>query len=59
MNFPPKPENSVFGIRADGTVISIGFSSLREAEDAATGLVAQGRKVEIIDRLTGLILKAL
>ena len=59
MNLPPRSENAVFGIRANGKVMGIGFSSLSEAEAEATAFAAQGRKVEIIDRVTGLVLKAL
>lgn len=56
---PPRPANAVFGIRADGKRTSIGLPSLREAEDAAQGLVEQGRRVEIFDLVTGQVVKRL
>jgi hypothetical protein len=56
---PPKPANTVFGIEVDGERKLIGFSSVREAEQAGEGLVAQGRKVAIFDRVTGEVVKRL
>jgi hypothetical protein len=54
---PPKPANTVFGVKVDGERKSIGFNSIAEAEQAASGLVAQGRKVAIFDKVTGEIVK--
>jgi hypothetical protein len=59
MPLPPKPENAVFGILIDGTPRGIGFSSLKEAEAARAGLVARGLKVQIFDKVTKQIVKAL
>ncbi len=56
---PPKPANTVFGIEIDGDRKNIGFSSIAEAEQAGAGLVAQGRRVAIFDRVTGEIVKRL
>jgi hypothetical protein len=56
---PPKPANTVFGIRVDGKTRSIGLRSLAEAEAAAGGLVSQGRRVEIFDKVTGRVIKRL
>jgi hypothetical protein len=56
---PPKPANTVFGLEVDGERKTIGFGSIAEAEQAAAGLVAQGRKVAIFDRVTGEIVKPL
>lgn len=56
---PPRPANTVFGLVVDGVPKSIGFNSLAEAEGAAGGLVAQGRKVTIFDRVTGAVVKRL
>jgi hypothetical protein len=54
---PPKPANTVFGVEVDGERKSIGFNSIAEAELAAGGLGAQGRKVAIFDKVTGEIVK--
>jgi hypothetical protein len=57
---PPKPENIVFGIRADGKVMNIGLPSVAEAERAASGLFQHGyKRVEIIDRVSGRVVKRL
>ena len=56
---PPKPANTVFGIEIDGERKSIGFNSIAEAERAGGGLVAQGRKVSIFDKVTGEVVKTL
>jgi hypothetical protein len=56
---PPKPADTVFGIEIDGRRDRIGFSSIAEAEQAAAGLVAQGRKVAIFDLVTGRVVKQL
>jgi hypothetical protein len=56
----PRPANTVFGIEIDGRRNSRrGFNSIAEGEQAATGLVAQGRKVAIFDLVTGRIIKHL
>jgi hypothetical protein len=49
----------VFGIEVDGKRKTIAFGSVAEAEQAATDLVAEGRKVAIFDRVTGEIVKRL
>lgn len=59
MNLPPKPPGTVFGIRANGKLMNIGLPSIVEAEQAASGLVAQGSKVQIVDRVTGEVVKDL
>ena len=60
MTLPPKPTNTVFGIRADGKVMAPGFTSAAEAEAAAQGLFEQGyRRVEIVDRVSGNVVKRL
>ena len=57
---PPKPENTVFGIRADGKVMEPGFSSADIAEGAARGLFQHGyRNVEIIDLVSHRVVKRL
>jgi hypothetical protein len=57
---PSKPENVVFGIRADGKTMNIGLPSVAEAEEAARGLFGQGfKRVEIIDRVSGRVVKRL
>jgi hypothetical protein len=56
---PPKPANTVFGLEVDGERKSIGFNSIAEAEQAGGGLVAQGRKVAIFDKVTGEVVKRL
>jgi hypothetical protein len=56
---PPKPSNTVFGIEIDRERKSIGFSSIAEAEQAGSGLIAQGRKVLIFDKVTGEVVKTL
>jgi hypothetical protein len=56
---PPKPANTVFGIEIDGERKSIGFNSIVEAEQAGGGLLAQGRKVAIFDKVTGKVVKTL
>jgi hypothetical protein len=58
MSLPPKSENPVFGILIDGTPRGIGFSSFKEADAARTGLVARGLKVQIFDKVTKQIVKA-
>jgi hypothetical protein len=56
---PPRPSNTVFGIEIDGERRTrSGFNSIAEAEQAAAGLVAQGRKVAIFDLVTGKIVKS-
>jgi hypothetical protein len=50
---PPKPANAVFRIRGDGRIYDIGFNNRSEAESAARGHVAPGKRVEIIDGVTG------
>ena len=59
MPLPPKPENAVFGILIDGKVSAIKLTSLKEAESATAGLVAQGRKIQIFDYVTKKIVKTL
>jgi hypothetical protein len=50
---PPKPENTAFGIRADGKVMEIGFPNAFDAECSARGLYKRGfGQVEIIDLAT-------
>jgi hypothetical protein len=57
---PPRPANTVFGIEIDGRRSPRpGFNSIAEAEQAATGLIAQGRKVAIFDLVMGRIVKQL
>jgi hypothetical protein len=56
---PPRPANTVFGLEVDGERKSIGFNSIAEAEQAGAGLVAQGRKVMIFDKVTGETVKHL
>jgi hypothetical protein len=55
-----KPANTVFGIRADGQLMNIGLPSVAEAEAAGSGLFEKGyRRVEIVDRVTGRVVKRL
>jgi hypothetical protein len=57
---PPKPENTVFGIRADGQDMPIGFPTVTEAEAAARGLFEKGyQRVEIIDCVSCRVVKRL
>jgi hypothetical protein len=57
---PPKPENVVFGIRADGKVMSPGLPSAAEAEEMARGLFEHGyKRVDVIDRASGRLVKRL
>lgn len=57
MNFPLKPP--VYGIKVDGKITSVGSQDMTEIEAMASGLVKDGRKVEIFDRTTGLSVKRL
>jgi hypothetical protein len=56
---PLKPDNAVFGIQVDGKPTSLCFQSVTEAEAMAQGFIAQGRKVVIVDRVTGNTIKRL
>lgn len=56
---PPRPSNVVFRIRVVGKVFNIGFNNLQEAEQAAHGHIAPRRLVEIIDGVTGQLIKRL
>lgn len=48
------PQTTVYGIRADGQMVSHAFSSLAAAEVYADGLVKSGHQaVDIIDRASG------
>src|SRR5579862_8327760 len=51
---PPRPANAVFGIEADGKLMSPGFPHIAQAEAAAVGLFRRGySRIEIVDRVTG------
>ena len=53
MMMPPRPANTVFGIRANGKTMSPGLPSVDQAEAVARGLFAHGyRVIEVIDRVT-------
>jgi hypothetical protein len=57
---PPKPTGTVFGVRADGKLMTPGYPSSSAAEQAAKGLFQQGYKtVEIVDRVSGDVVKQL
>lgn len=49
---PPKPADTVFGLRVDGKLTQPGWPNIEVAERMAIGLVQQGRTVEIVDRVT-------
>ena len=56
----PKLEADAFGILIDGEPVKmLGVASVAEAERLMDGLVGKGRKVEIVDRATGQIVKRL
>ena len=52
---PPKPTGVVFGLVVNGKRMSIGFSSIEEAEGAAI----PGRQNAIFDMVSGQIVKRL
>jgi hypothetical protein len=54
-DFPPKPANQKFAIRVDGRNLAPVFNSVDEAEQAASASL--GTRVEIVDRLTGRVVK--
>jgi hypothetical protein len=51
----PTASDTAFGIRLDGFLLSVEFTSLEQAEAAAP----PKRNVEIIDRATGRVIKRL
>jgi hypothetical protein len=54
-----RPPNAVFRIRVDGRLFDIKFQTMGEAEAVASGHVAPGRTVEIIDDVSGETVKKL
>jgi len=56
----PKVEADAFGILIDGELVKmLGVASVAEAERLVAGLVGKGRKIEIVDKATGQIVKCL
>jgi hypothetical protein len=55
----PRSASTVFGIVVNGRHANIGLPSFAEAEQAAEGFADIGRRVEIIDRITGRVIKRL
>jgi hypothetical protein len=56
---PERPPNVVFRIRVDGRLLGIKFQTIADAEAVASGQVAPGRAVEIIDEVTDKTVKKL
>ena len=56
----PNPETKSFTLAIDGRLMrKVSVSSIDAAEGLAVGLVDKGRRVEIVDRATGDVVKRL
>ena len=56
---PPKPRNVVFRISIDGKISRIGFNNPHEAEWAAMRFLRTAHEIQIIDGVTGEVVKHL